>query len=97
MAGNSCEGHDCGGKTQMTPGVLPPAPGKEAAVASVLAYAEAAANGSVEAARALLSVFGQSVELNADRRALQVLGCSSDAIAVHVPLNDIQMTALAGE
>ena len=97
MAGDSCEAHTCGGKTLRIPGVLESVPGKEAAVASVLAFAEAAANGSVEAAMTLRRDFGQSVELNADRRALQILGCNSNAIAVHVPLNDTQMTALAAE
>ena len=97
MAGDSCEAHTCGGKTQLTPGILAPVPGMEVEVANVLAYAKAAANGSVEAARALVSDFGQSVELNVDRRSLQIRGCNTDVIAVHVPLSDIQMTALSGE
>ena len=97
-AGDSCEAHTCGGgKTQMTPGILAPVPGKEAEVANVLAYAEAAATGDVEAARILVREFGQSVELNSDRRALQVRGCNGDVIAVHVPLNDAQMAALSGD
>lgn len=89
-AGNSCNGHSC--FTLLTPELVPLL-GRELAASELLRYAAEAAAGSSRAVRQLRSQFGDLVEYNADRQALQIIGCNNQAIALHIPLTAEQVAA----
>jgi hypothetical protein len=52
----------------------------------VLETAEAAAQGSVEAAITLLRDYAGVAEYNKARRAIQVRGCNDRVMSAHIPL-----------
>jgi len=56
--------------------------------------AQAAARGDVNAALALLSDFEVIASYNRERQAIQVRGCTTEAIAFHIPLTPAQMVAI---
>lgn len=93
-AGNSCEAH---GTCSKTLGPDPEFLKIERQYADAVGLVEEAAEGSVEAVRALVRFHGAIATFNAKRHALQLTGCNGTSIIASVPLSAAQAEVFVGD